>query len=100
MWRGLAWKSEEWRHVIIAWSNFNSGKANAEWALYVDGEERGRKVDLRQDLTWDIDGQVIWFNHYKYPGKLDEIAIFDKLLTPREARYLYTPKRPLNVLLK
>ena len=97
---GLSWKGEEWHHVVVTFENFNSGKPDASWALYLDGAEVGRKSGLVQDVSWEIGSQVIRFNHYKFPGKVDEIAIFDKLLTPEEARYLSSPRRPLNELLK
>lgn len=97
---GLTWKAEEWHHVVVTFENFNSGKPDASWVFYLDGNEVGRKSGLRQDLSWEIESLVVRFNHYKYPGKVDEIAIFDKFLTSDEARYLSKPKRPLNELLK
>ena len=30
------WGANDWHHIAIAWSNFNSGKADAEWALYIE----------------------------------------------------------------
>ncbi|MDA0745774.1 MAG: hypothetical protein O2954_04600 [bacterium] len=97
---GLNWKSGEWHHVVITWSNFNSGKANAEWALFVDGVEKGRKKNLHQDLTWTLAEQTLRFNHVDYIGKIDELAIFDTMLTAQDAKYLVKPRRPLNLLLK
>ena len=96
----LKWKSKEWHHIVITWKNLNSGRADAEWALFLDGVEKGRKTKLRQDITWNMEDQVIRFNHYKYAGAIDEIAIFDKMLTPAEAKYLHKPRLPLNALLK
>ena len=58
------------------------------------------KRGIRIDVAWDIDNQVLRFNHYKYTGKMDEIAVFDTFLTKADARYLHAPKLPLNVLLK
>ena len=92
------WRANDWHHVAITWSNFNSGKADAEWALYIDGKEAGRKGPLQQNMTWDIETLVMRFNHFKYPGEIDEIAVFDKALTPDEAKYLTAPKSPLNKL--
>jgi len=97
---GLQWKADQWHHVLVSWRNFNSGKADAEWVLFVDGKEKGRKQGIRIDVAWDIDNQVLRFNHYKYSGKMDEIAVFDAFLTEADARYLHAPKLPLNVLLK
>jgi len=94
------WKSSEWHHIVITWENFNSGKADAEWALYVDGKERGRKKNLKQDISWDLDAQTIRFNHYKYQGKIDDIAVFDVSLDSKEVAYLFKPRIPLNNLLK
>mgnify|MGYP004000777137 CR=1 FL=1 len=92
------WKSGQWHHITITWSNFNSGKADATWSLYIDGELKGQKGPISQKVTWNIDNQVIRFNHYKFPGKIDEIAIFSKALTPDEIKYLTAPKKPLNKL--
>ena len=97
---GVNWKNTEWHHVVISWANFNSGKANGEWALYVDGKEKGRKRNLKQDLSWGPGSRNVRFNHYRYTGKIDEIAVFDIALDPADAEYLYKPKTSLNILLK
>jgi hypothetical protein len=94
------WSGDEWHHVVITWANFNSGKADAEWALFVDGAEIGRKRGLRHDVTWNLDDKLMRFNHTGYVGSIDEIAVFTKLLTPGEAAYLAKPKKRLNELLK
>ncbi len=97
---GISWKADEWHHVAIGWKNFNSGQSNAEWALYVDGTEVGRKTGMRLDISWNTADLPFRFNHYGYAGKIDEIAVFKKMLTADEAKYLHQPKRPLNALLK
>ena len=94
----VSWKASEWHHVAIIWSNFNSGMADAEWALYIDGAEVGQKGPLRQNVSWDIETLAIRFNHFKYPGQIDEIAVFDKTLTGDEIKYLTAPKSPVNKL--
>jgi len=96
----IGWKAEDWHHVVLVWDNFNSGKANAEWRLYIDGSEKGRKSGILMDMTWNIADLAARFNHYKYMGQIDEIAIFGTSLTAEEAAYLHTPIRPLNILLK
>lgn len=96
----IGWKSGEWHHVVITWDNFNSGKADAEWSLYIDGEQKGRKSGLLMDMTWDISEVAARFNHYKYTGNLDEIAVFGTALSAEDVKYLYKPLQPLNVLLK
>ncbi len=98
----LNWKSDQWHHIVVTWSNINSGNTDAEYALFVDGEEIGRKRKIRRDITWKLDEMAIRFNHYTtaYSGKIDEIAIFNTMLDPADVIYLYKPKRPLSVLLK
>ena len=94
----INWKPGEWHHVAITWSNFNSRKADAQWTLYIDGLELGRKGPLRQDMTWNINDLEFRFNHYKFPGKVDEIAVFNKMLTLEEVKYLVNPKQSLSLL--
>jgi len=96
----VSWKIGEWHHVVITWKNFNSGAADAEWALFVDKKEIGRKSGLRQDLTWDVEKNWIRFNHYQYTGSIDDIVIFDTMLAPEDVAYLYSPKKPIKQLLK
>ena len=96
----IGWKAGEWHHVVIVWDNFNSGKANAEWRLYIDGKERGKKSGVLMDMSWDISDVVARFNHYKFTGQVDEIAVFGTALGPKDVAYLHKPIRPLNLLLK
>lgn len=92
------WKGDKWHHIAMTWTNFNSGKADATWSLYIDGELKGSKGPIEQKVTWDIENQVVRFNHYRFPGKIDEIAIFSKALTKDEVEYLTKPLKPLNKL--
>ena len=92
------WKGDQWHHITITWTNFNSGKSDATWSLYIDGELKGKKGPSAQQLTWDIENTIMRFNHYKFPGKIDEIAIFSKALNKDEIKYLTAPKQPLNKL--
>ena len=86
--------------MAIGWKNFNSGQSDAEWVLYVDGKEAGRKTGMQLDISWNTTDLPLRFNHYGYAGKIDEVAVFNKMLSPEEARYLHSPKRALNILLK
>lgn len=44
------WQAGEWHHIAATWENINSGEANAEMRLYLDGalagELTGRRVDV------------------------------------------------------
>lgn len=92
------WKDGDWHQVALTWTNFNSGKPDATWSLYIDGELKGQKGPIQQTVTWDIDDLVMRFNHYKFPGKIDEIAVFGTALTQEEIKYMLAPMQPLNKL--
>ena len=96
----IGWKAGEWHHIVISWSNFNSGKADASWTLYVDGVEKGRKSGILMDLSWNIADVTARINHYKFIGKIDEIAVFGIPMDAADAAYLHAPIKPLNILLK
>lgn len=92
------WKSGQWHHVAVTWTNFNSGKPDATWSLYIDGEHKGQKGPIAQKVAWDMSDQVIRVNHYKFPGSIDEIAVFSVALSADEIKYLTRPRQPLNKL--
>jgi hypothetical protein len=43
------WRAEEWHHVALTWHGVNSGQADAELALYLDGTPVQRAQGLRLD---------------------------------------------------
>jgi hypothetical protein len=96
----IGWTSSEWHHIVISWENFNSGKVDASWSLYIDGVEKGRKSGLLMDVSWNIADVPARFNHYKYTGQIDEIAVFGIPVNAADAAYLHAPMKPLNILLK
>ena len=56
----------------------------------------GRRIsDATLPGTWM--NLAIRLNNYAYPGKIDEVAIFNTMLDPADVIYLYKPKRPLKV---
>ena len=83
----------KWTHVLFTFEHFNTGKANGVVRLYLDGEPRGDLSPRQQTFTWDPRQTLIALG-LNYVGMIDEIATFDRVLTPAEVRLLYSLKDP------
>jgi len=44
------WQPGQWHHVAVTWENLNSGKADAQLCLYVDGKLAAQKGGLQIDV--------------------------------------------------
>lgn len=89
--KGVSFKSGDWRHVVLAWKNFDTGRSDAHSALYIDGKLIGEISGRDIGMDWDLDktGICVAVN---FIGLLDEIALFNRALTPAEIANLH--KRP------
>lgn len=84
----VAFKSGQWRHVVLSWDNFDSGKPNAIATLYIDGKKIGDVKDRAIAMDWDIEKAGI-FTAVGYTGLIDEMACFNRVLTADEVMALY-----------
>ena len=83
-----AWRADEWHHVAVTWSNINSGQANAELHLYLDGIPAGAltgkqirvgPTDEVMALGRDQDGSPDYGE-----ADLDDVFIYSRALTAEE----------------
>ncbi len=44
------WQPAQWHHLALTWNNLNSGRPDAQLALYVDGKLAAWRGDLRLDV--------------------------------------------------
>ncbi len=84
----VAFKQGEWRHVVLSWKNFDTGKKDAVSQLWVDGKLMGEIKDRSLAMKWDIDKVGIYVA-ISYIGLLDELAIFSRPLTEAEIQELH-----------
>lgn len=77
----------EWRHVVLNWSNFDTGLPNAVATLFVDGKRIGDIRDRELAMRWNLDKTGIYVA-VNYIGLLDEFAIFRRALTDEEVLLL------------
>lgn len=81
-----------WHHVVLSWSNFDTGKKDALATLYIDGKKIGDVKDRAIAMDWDLDHAGI-YTAVGYCGLLDEMALFNRALTMDEVTALHkTPE--------
>jgi hypothetical protein len=80
-------KSGDWHHIVLTWKNFDTGKPDAQAALYIDGKLIGELKDVELAMDWDLDKAGIYVG-VNYIGLLDELALFDRALTADEVTRL------------
>ncbi len=74
---------KRWTHVAFTLSNFNSSKPG-EAVLYIDGRQAG-VLKGKQRFTWNPQDVVVMIGIY-YVGRMDDLAIFDRTLTPAQIK--------------
>src|SRR5208283_4969829 len=83
----VGFKADDWHHIVLSWKNFDTGKKDANSALYIDGKLIGEIKDYDIGMDWDIDKAGIYVA-VNYIGLLDELALFDRALTAEEVNLL------------
>jgi hypothetical protein len=81
-------KAGQWHHVVLSWSNFDTGKDDARAALYIDGKLIGEVKDRPIAMEWDVDRAGIYVA-VNFIGLLDELAVFNRPLTADEVSLLH-----------
>jgi hypothetical protein len=77
-------KVGDWHHVALVWRNFDTGKSDASATLTIDGKLMGEiKKDYPISMDWDLDKAGIYIA-VNYIGRMDELALFNRALTPEE----------------
>jgi formylglycine-generating enzyme required for sulfatase activity len=85
---GIGFKQGDWHHVTLTWSSFDSGKKDAKAVLYIDAKRIGEVSGRALAMDWEIDKAGIYVA-VNYIGLLDELALFDRPLTPAEVTLLH-----------
>jgi hypothetical protein len=77
-----------WTHVAITWDGVNTA-ARGRAFLHLDGAYRGATGGIAEPFTWDLANARIRLGTGRFVGRLDDLAAFDRPLTPGEIRDLY-----------
>lgn len=84
----VGFKEDEWHHLVMTWKNLDSGKADAKVALWIDGRRIGELRERNIAMKWDVEKAGIYFA-VGLIGRMDELAIFRRELTPDEISGLH-----------
>jgi hypothetical protein len=76
-----------WRHIVLNWRNFDTGRADGHAALYLDGKLQGAVENRALAMDWNMDEAGL-YTAVNYIGFLDELALFGRELTPAEISLL------------
>jgi len=71
----------KWTHVVITHSGLGGGKGTAQ--LYLDGKLQGATPTIAEAFDWDLSKGAIRLG-VNYVGLMDEVAIFNRVLTAKE----------------
>lgn len=89
---------DKWTHIAITIDHFNTGKPDGVAQLYLNGRKTHHLSPRLQTFTWDPARSVIMLG-VGYVGFMDDLALFDRALTPEEIAHLHertTDLKPLH----
>ncbi|MEX2397110.1 MAG: LamG domain-containing protein [Balneolales bacterium] len=90
--------TNEWTHVAMAFSNFNTGSNDGIVYCYINGQNAGILEGHEQTITWDPEEVAIWFG-YNFRGYFDEVSIYNRDLTGNEISQIYSLENGIGDLL-
>src|SRR5262245_20611485 len=81
-----------WTHVTVTWDGLNSSRSGRA-RLYLDGVERGATGVIRERFSWDATKALIRLGTGRYVGLVDDLAFFNRPLSPGEVGALHGLER-------
>ncbi len=87
---------DKWTHVFINFSGLNT--ENGKATLYLDGEFKGARLNIKNPFTWEISNSNIYLG-LGYIGLMDELSIFNRSLSDEEIKQLYTSENGIQFIL-
>ena len=82
----------KWTHVVVTWEGINTPQ-HGRARLYFDGEFVGATGRIREPFSWEIANATIRLGMGHFVGLVDDLALFNRALTPAEVRGLYGLRR-------
>ena len=77
-----------WTHIAFTIDRFNTGHPDGSARLYLNGQPAGHLGPRTQTFTWDPDRAIIMLG-VSYAGLFDDLALFNRALTPQEIARLH-----------
>lgn len=93
--KDLPFGKGRWTHVAVTYENLNTPAGKA--AFYINGKPQGER-SIPESFTWQLDKAKVFLG-LNFIGLMDEVALFDRALGPREVQMLYQLPGGLRTLL-
>ena len=88
---------ETWTHVVFTLENVNNKNATQTGRLYLNGELQGAIENWDLTFGWDP-SQVLLVLGASYVGHMDDLAVFNRVLSHEEVKQLYSLKNGVRDL--
>ena len=88
----------KWTHVVMTFTNFNTGRKNGVLTCYLNGTHYGTLANRKQTITWKPEKALMSLG-IDYTGGFDEFSVFNRALTEREVEALYQLESGVKSLL-
>ena len=88
---------EKWTHVVFTVENVNDKSKKPSGRLYVNGELQGSIDSWDLTFGWDP-SQVLLVLGAAYVGHMDDLAVFNRVLTADEVKQVYGLKNGIRDL--
>jgi hypothetical protein len=83
---------DRWTHVLVTWDGLNNSQ-NGRARLYFDAEYQEASSIIRERFHWEVSKATIRLGTGPFVGLMDDLALFNRALTPEEIRALYELER-------
>lgn len=90
---------EQWTHVVFTIDNVNNKSGQQRGELFINGEKKGAVESWDLTIDWNP-ASVQLVLGAAYVGYLDELSVFNRVLTPAEVKMLYKSETGISALVK
>lgn len=80
---------DRWTHAVFTLDRINAGKDVNAGSLYLDGKKQGEIKGFDLTFGWDP-AAVMLVLGAAYVGQIDELAVFDRVLSDQEVKVLHS----------
>ncbi len=88
---------EQWTHVVFTLENVNDDRRPSVGCLYLNGKLQGAIKDWDLTLGWDP-SQVLLVLGASYVGHMDDLSVFNRVLSKSEVQQVYGLKNGVSDL--
>lgn len=90
--------NERWTHAVFTVERINAGKEVSGGTLYLDGQRQGRIENFDLTFGWDPSAVTLVLGA-AYVGYIDEVSVFDRVLSADEVARLHALENGVTPLL-